>query len=66
MTPEEITLLTAALAALAKIGPEIASAVETVVRNAVDRQPLSASLLHLEIVTAAKALKLTPAEVASV
>jgi len=63
MTPDELTLLTAALAALAKIAPEIASAVETLVKNAVDKQPLSQALLHLEIVASAKALGLNPAKV---
>jgi hypothetical protein len=63
MTPEEEALLTAAVGELIKIGPEIAEAVETVIKNAANRQPLSPALLHLEIVAAAKALGLDPSKV---
>jgi hypothetical protein len=63
MTPEELTLLGAAIAALAKVAPEIATAVEALVTSAVDKQPLTPALLHLEIVASAKALGLDSSKV---
>jgi hypothetical protein len=63
MTPDEIALLGAAIAALAKVAPEIATAVEALVTSAVNKQPLTPALLHLEIVASAKALGLDSSKV---
>jgi hypothetical protein len=63
MTELEALALEAALAAVAKIAPELSTAVGNLVHAFVAKAPLTPALKHLEAVADAKALGLNPAKV---